>query len=160
MIRHNEIKSELLLRILIIFCIVLSISVFFLYHTRSWPAGIEPLGCLAAAVSLVFLLLALILGKNRFFSESDWGYLTTGLFIGLLWTAEISINNIICPDVPLRDRIDDSFWALIAFLILLNSVRASFSSNSFMGSVRAVSGLVSAAVLLLAPQLCCLMCRA
>jgi hypothetical protein len=34
--------------------------------------------------------------------------------LGLLWVAEIAMNNVLEPALPLRDYLDDAFWAAVA----------------------------------------------
>jgi hypothetical protein len=68
-----------------------------------------------------------------------------GIIAGLLWVIEISINNFIAPPLPLRDRIDDSFWAVIALLILGLATVSAYQSGSLLRGLKdgAWSGLVS-----------------
>ena len=63
--------------------------------------------------------------------------LTAGLALGLLWTVEILINNVATPPVPLRDVVDDLFWAAVAAGIFALSVRAAYRERRFAAGVAA-----------------------
>ncbi|MEI7661681.1 MAG: hypothetical protein WCK34_05780 [Bacteroidota bacterium] len=39
-----------------------------------------------------------------------------------MWTVEIGINNILRPGLPLRDIVDNVFWASIALFILMTAI--------------------------------------
>ena len=52
-----------------------------------------------------------------------------GLLLGFIWTIEISVNNIIQPGLPLRDVLDDLFWAIIACCILALSVVTTYRAK-------------------------------
>jgi hypothetical protein len=71
-----------------------------------------------------------------------------GLYFGLLWTIEISINNLIRPDLPFRDLLDNIIWAIIALLILTTATRFAIRTKSILEGVRSGfwSGLSCGAV--------------
>lgn len=48
------------------------------------------------------------------------------MLLGLFWITEISINNFVAPPLPVRDIIDDVFWALIALSILAFAVSCAY----------------------------------
>lgn len=48
-----------------------------------------------------------------------------GLVLGLLWLAEISVNDFLAPPLPARDIVDDVFSAAIAIAILVLAVMAA-----------------------------------
>ncbi|GHO55090.1 hypothetical protein KSB_35650 [Ktedonobacter robiniae] len=71
-----------------------------------------------------------------------------GLGAGLFWTAEISMNNILMFGLPLRDILDDLFWAVIALIILGASLQWTYKTNDIhIGmNVGFWSGLSSGAI--------------
>jgi hypothetical protein len=77
------------------------------------------------------------------------GTIIFGIILGLLWMIEISINNFIAPPLPARDIIDNIFWAIIAFSILVLSVTRALQKDSLMQGIEAgiwsgfVSGLLA-----------------
>ena len=132
-----EVKSNIILRILLILCIFLVISIYFIYRPKSWPAGTEVSGCAASLVMLIITLLLLWRLKDRTIDESQKKNVSAGICFGLLWTVEIGINNLIHPGLPLRDIIDDTFWAIIALLIFVTAATDAYRSDRFL------SGLLS-----------------
>jgi hypothetical protein len=62
-----------------------------------------------------------------------------GLLIGLLWAMEICINNVLQPPLPLRDYLDDGFWALVAAGILVIAMVWGLRRRRFSASL--VAGL-------------------
>ena len=71
-----------------------------------------------------------------------------GTLLGLLWSIEIGINNVLAPPLPLRDHIDNAFWASIALGILvatgLRARRAGFMQGLRTGVwCGLVSGLIA-----------------
>lgn len=70
-----------------------------------------------------------------------------GLMVGLLWTLEIGLNNLIMPPLPARDFYDNVFWAVIAAAILVYAGYRSFQTNLKDGVLAGFSsGLGSGAV--------------
>ena len=71
-----------------------------------------------------------------------------GLVLGLLWLAEISINNFLAPPLPARDIVDDVFWAAISIAILVLAARAAHRTGRLKAGVEAGvwSGLASGLV--------------
>jgi hypothetical protein len=124
-------KSNTILRIVIFLNIILVLSVYFLYRTNSWPVGIEASGCLVSFILLAILSILHWTTRNRLIDPDQKRYVALGLCIGLLWTIEISINNFIRPGLPLRDIIDDIFWAIVALLILITSIRETYRVKKF-----------------------------
>ena len=78
-----------------------------------------------------------------------------GIILGLLWMVEISINNFIAPPLPARDIIDNVFWAVIAFSILIFSIVHAYQNDSLIRGIDAgiwsgfVSGLLACCMALL-----------
>jgi hypothetical protein len=72
-----------------------------------------------------------------------------GMTLGLLWVIEISINNFVAPPLPARDIIDNIFWAVIAFSILIFSVARAYIKDSLVHGIEVgiwsgfVSGLLA-----------------
>ncbi len=68
-----------------------------------------------------------------------------GAGLGLLWVVEIAINNVLTPPLPLRDRIDNSFWAAIALGIFVTAFRDAIRARRVWRGVQvgAWSGFIS-----------------
>lgn len=86
---------------------------------------------------LVLLVAAGLLCLCRYRASPDVsptrnGMLLFGMILGLLWTIEISINNFIAPPLPARDIIDNVFWSIIAFAILVFSVTHAYREDNFV----------------------------
>jgi hypothetical protein len=83
-------------------------------------------------------------GNPTVINRSIW----LGLLLGLLWVIEISINNFIAPPLPMRDIIDNSFWALIALGIFAVTLIATYQSGRILEGiiVGMWSGLASGAM--------------
>jgi hypothetical protein len=73
--------------------------------------------------------------------------ITIGILLGLLWIFEISINNFIAPSLPARDIIDNSFWGIIALVILAFAISCAYHTERVsVGIVAGTwSGFVSGA---------------
>jgi hypothetical protein len=70
---------------------------------------------------------------------------SAGIVLGLLWVIEISINNFIAPPLPMRDIIDNVFWAVIALSIFILAMVSAYQTESMMHGIKvgAWSGFVS-----------------
>lgn len=110
---------------------VLVLAIYFLYPTLSFPIGLEALECLLSFIVLIVATFFVIKFRDRLSKHFYKNNISFGLFIGLLWTIEISINNFIRPGIPLRDIIDDIFWGLIACLILYLAIKASWQTKKY-----------------------------
>jgi hypothetical protein len=144
----NKMKSNSILSISIVLSIVLVISIYFRYRPYSWPAGLEALGCLVSIIFMAAALLILWLLRDKIINDLQKRNVALGLGFGLLWTIEISINNLIQPGLPLRDNIDNTFWAIIALLILITAIRDANQTNKFLKGVKSGfwSGIASGAI--------------
>lgn len=145
---HSEINSNNILRITIFLNIILVVAIYFLYRPSSWPTGFEASGCLGSVILLASTVLLLWIMRNKIIYDQQKKNVALGLSFGLLWTIEISINNFIRPGLPLRDIIDNMFFAIIALLILITATRDAYQTNKFIGGVKSGfwSGLASGAV--------------
>ena len=114
----------------------------------------SPLTRLLTVLALTALVAGLAVawwaGRRRAPRDPRFGaLLTAGLALGLLWTVEILINNVVAPPVPLRDVVDDLFWAAVAVGIFALAVRAASRDRRIASGVSAglwtgtVSGLVA-----------------
>jgi hypothetical protein len=141
-------RDKLILTLVIFLSLILSVSVYFYYRPSSWPFGTEPVSCLLSICSFIILLFFLLGGKDKHTDDYQNRNIRLGLIIGLLWSIEISVNNFIRPGLPLRDIIDDAFWALVALLILIASFREGYKSGKFMEGLKSGfwTGLASGAV--------------
>ncbi len=131
-----------------VLCIILIIAIYFSYRPYSWPTGLEALGCLVSIILMTTALLVFWLLGVKIINDIQKRNVALGLGFGLLWTIEISINNLIRPGLPLRDNIDNIFWAIIALLILIAAIRDAYQTNKFLYGVKSGfwSGIASGAV--------------
>lgn len=125
--------------------VALVVFIFFMYRANNWPGGLSAQACLLSLLALIIVFVLLSLKHTKWLNQLQKDNTTAGLFFGLLWTAEISMNNIIQPGLPLRDWLDDIFWALVAVLIFASAVRAALRSGKVRAGVQAGfwSGLAS-----------------
>jgi hypothetical protein len=144
----SRITSNYILRIAIGLSIILVILIYLLYRPFTWPYGREAAGCLIALFMLTTTLFLHWKLKEKYTSELQRRNVTIGLYFGLLWTIEISINNFIRPEMPLRDNIDNIFFSLIAILIFLKSAWDAYRANNMSEGLRSGfwSGIASGAV--------------
>jgi len=145
---HFKISCNLILRVILVLCIVLSIAVFFLFRPFSWPRGSESVGILVSVLLISVLTILLWMLRNKIVNERQRKNVIAGLCIGLLWTIEISVNNFIRPGLPLRDTIDNLFWGVIELLILITAAYDVYKSDRFIDGIKSGfwSGLASGAV--------------
>ncbi|HEY0753952.1 MAG TPA: hypothetical protein VGD98_08340 [Ktedonobacteraceae bacterium] len=139
-----------ILRLSLLGSLLLVLCTFFLYRGTNWPLGIQ--GIEAAGAFLLLLVTNLVLffptrktaDLNSFHQKS----VTLGLLVGLLWAAEIGMNNILQPGLPTRDILDDLFWALIALIIVAASTRYAYRTREIRIGIKVGfwSGLSSGAV--------------
>jgi hypothetical protein len=87
--------------------------------------------------------------SQRAHSSERNSLLLFGIALGLLWVIEISINNFIAPPLPARDIMDNTFWAVIAFSILVSSIIHAYKNNSLKRGIEVgiwsgfISGLLA-----------------
>jgi hypothetical protein len=134
-ISFRKMNSNRILTMTLVFSIILIISIYFLYRTYSWPTGLEAAGCLISVILIAAGLLIFWLLRDKFINDLQKRNVLLGLGVGLLWTLEIIVNNIIQPDVPLRDNIDNIFWAAIALLILSISIRDAYQTKKMLKGI-------------------------
>lgn len=139
-----------ILRISLLGSLLLVLWTFFLYRGTNWPLGVQGIEAVGAFVLLLAINLSLFLPKRKtadlnFFHQKS---VTLGLLTGLLWTIEIGMNNILQPGLPLRDILDDLFWAVIALIIVGASARYAYRTNEIRIGMKVGfwSGLSSGAV--------------
>ncbi len=141
-------KGIVLLKGLLIAGVVLILMIFFLYHGLHYPFGLEELECF---VSIAVLSVSILLIKKFQIQISDspsQRNTMLGILIGLLWTIEIGMNNIVQPQLPLRDHLDNIFWGIIACCILCVAIKDSFKTISIIKGIKAgfLSGFSSGVV--------------
>jgi hypothetical protein len=141
-------KSEFFLKSVIAGSLLLIITIYLLYRGPDFPFGKHALYCLVAALVLALTFFFLWKARLRWLDLARDRNVGTGLMVGLLWTVEIGMNNIIHPGLPLRDIIDDIFWAVIALLILAASVNSAWKSDKISQGIASGfwTGLSSGAV--------------
>jgi hypothetical protein len=144
----SKMKSNKILSMSIVLSIILVIVIYFRYRPYSWPIGLEALGCLVSIILMATVLLILWIFRDKIINDLQKRNVALGLGFGLLWTFEISINNLIRPGLPLRDNIDNIFWVIIALLILITSIKDAYQTNKFLNGVKSGfwSGIASGAV--------------
>jgi len=130
-----QIHSIGLLKFSLFISSILIIAIYLIYRTSSWPFGIEALGCLVSLFIILLFIFLITLFRNRPIIFNSGKQISIGLTIGLLWTIEIGINNIIQPGLPLRDIIDNIFWAVIVILILLFSAIEAFKTRKISAGI-------------------------
>jgi hypothetical protein len=130
-------RAIFFLKSLLIISAALVVLIYFLYRTNSWPLGLEALECLIAFLILVASVFFVEKFRNILSKPFEKRNIIAGLYIGILWTLEISMNNIIQPGLPLRDNLDDIFWAIIACLILYLSISSSFKTKKIFDGIKA-----------------------
>src|SRR5436305_5491199 len=139
-----------LLRMSLLVSLLLVLCTFFLYRGTNWPLGVEGMEAGGAFALLFALNLTFFLKKRRTADLNGYHQKSVllGLVVGLLWTAEISMNNILQPGLPTRDILDDLFWAAIAFIILLASIHYAYRTNDMQCGIKVGfwSGLSSGAI--------------
>lgn len=124
-----------LLRYSILVSFLLVIAIYLLYRSAFWPAGRE---LAESATSL--LILALSFAFLQFFKKKPIvAYhdqnIRLGIVIGLLWTIEIAINNVVHPLLPARDIIDNAFWITIAAIILIVAIVKAYKNSSVVAGI-------------------------
>jgi hypothetical protein len=95
--------------------------------------------------AIVFLLWKL---RDRFINERQSKNVTVGFLLGVIWLAEIIINNLFHPGLPMRTSIGNIIFSVIAVLIFMNSLRDAYQTDIFTDGLKAGfwSGLASGAV--------------
>lgn len=115
-------KSTFILKSVVVISILLVVIIYFKYRVPTFPLGIQTLEILGAAVILSVTAIFLWRIRLKWLTNIQNNNVKLGLYIGLLWSVEIGINNIVRPGLPMRDVIDNTFWITIAFLILLTAI--------------------------------------
>jgi hypothetical protein len=93
-------------------------------------------------------LLILWIFRDKIMDDLQKRNVALGLGFGLLWTFEIGINNLIRPGLPLRDNIDNIFWAIIASLILILAAWETYQAKKIFYGIKSGfwSGIASGSV--------------
>src|SRR3954469_15325942 len=99
-------KSVVVSQYLLLLSTVLVLVMYLLYPALQWSLKIEAGACLISLVIFIVLILLIKKFKNELSYKSKKN-LNAGLYLGLLWTIEISMNNIIQPRLPFRDYLDN-----------------------------------------------------
>ncbi len=130
--------SNKILQWLLFFSSLLVIALFFIYRGFGWPLGRESMEALVAfgvflASAGAFSVYLLKRTKINRFQEN---VVKIGLLTGLLWTIEISMNNLLRPVLPGRDTYDDLFWAAIGVIIFLTSTYYGFITKKIARGIQ------------------------
>lgn len=121
-----------------------------MYRSIGWPFGREGLEALIA-FGIFFVCTCFYssyLHKQTRTPPFQERVVKLGLLTGLLWTIEISVNNILRPGLPNRDIYDDLFWAAVALIIFFASTYYGFITKKITNGIQAGfwSGFASGAV--------------
>ena len=137
-----------MLRIILVFSMALVPIIGLRYHYNRFSLQVCGGG---------FLILLILWGGLRAYSakpsflvrSADTGRsIAVGLYLGLLWVIEISINNFLSPPLPGRDIVDNLFWAGIAVGLFLFAALCAYRADHLRVGVEAGTwtGLASGAV--------------
>ncbi len=139
-----------ILRLSLLISLLFVLSIFFLYKGTGWPLGVQGIEALGALALLLMINIVFFLYRPRASHINSYQQksILLGLFAGLLWTAEISMNNILIPGLPARDILDDLFWAAIALIIVIASIQCAYQTSTIRIGMEVGfwSGLSSGAV--------------
>jgi len=140
-------RSIVVSQSLLIISAVLIIVMYLLYPALQWSLKLEAGACLVSLTILIVFILLIEKFKNKL-SGSSKENLKAGLYFGLIWTIEISMNNIIQPKLPLRDHLDNIFWGIIAVLVFYVSYKDAFHTRKVSAGIKAgfFSGFASGIV--------------
>lgn len=140
-------KPVVVSQYLLILSAALVLVMYFLYPALEWSLKIEASALLFSFIILIVLILLIKKFKTEL-SDKSKKNLNAGLYFGLIWTIEISMNNVIQPRLPLRDYLDNIFWGVIAALILYVSYNDAFNTKKIVAGIKAgfFSGLGSGIV--------------
>lgn len=123
--------SNRILQVVLILSSLLAGIIFFAYKGVGWPGGREGIEALVAfgIFAMSTISFSFYLSKSR---DKEWQPIVVkaGLWMGLLWIAEIGMNNLLRPGLPMRDIYDDIFWGVIAVFIFIVSARWAIKNNS------------------------------
>ena len=141
-------KSTFILKAIIVASILLVVFIYLNYRGPAFPLGLEAIECLVSVVVLAATLLFLWRIKLKWLTTIRNSNVGLGLCFGLLWSIEIGINNIVRPGLPLRDIIDNVFWASIALMILITAIYYAMKKRKFTQGISSGfwTGLSSGAV--------------
>jgi hypothetical protein len=154
--RLNHIRNPFISFIMIVITLstVLLLIIAFQYAYSLFYGAASVVGfiLLLASASGIWFYQRLLArsGNTGVFGRS----IRVGILLGLLWVVEIGINNILAPPLPLRDIIDNIFWAAIAFGILCLAGIETYRSGRFLRGVESgiwnglVSGILACAMAL------------
>jgi hypothetical protein len=129
-------KPVVLSKYLLITSAVLVAVIYLLYPALQWSLKLEAGACLFSFILLIAFALIIEKFKHKLSGKSKQNLLA-GLYFGLLWTIEISMNNFIQPKLPLRDYLDNIFWGIIAVLILYVSYKDAFNEKKIIAGIKA-----------------------
>lgn len=129
-------KAVVVSQYLLLTSALLVVIIYLLYPALQWSLKLEASACLISLIILIALMIFIEKIKNQL-SEKSKQNLKAGLYIGLLWTIEISMNNVIQPGLPLRDHLDNIFWGIIAVLIFYISFKDAFTSKKIIAGIKA-----------------------
>jgi hypothetical protein len=142
--RYNCSMLANIFRLLLAASGVMTVAAYLLYREPGWPYNVQSVQALLVLASIGLTAL----GFERFQQAKDdtRHLIRAGLWIGLLWTAEICYNNILHAGLPLRDRVDDAFWLLVATLVAVTAWKRGASLRHMVRRglwIGAASGVVA-----------------
>jgi len=141
--KSMQIKPDLILLMMMLYntLLVPVIAVTYSYNTLT-------LATCGAALLILLAADAFMWWQHGRVSQSGAYAIRIGMLSGLLWVAEISVNNFIAPPLPMRDTIDNIFWAVIAGVILSLAGISAYRAKSIQAGMKAGtwSGFASGAL--------------
>ncbi|HWB25648.1 MAG TPA: hypothetical protein VG738_09220 [Chitinophagaceae bacterium] len=137
-----------ILKNILVASLVMVVLAYGLYAAPWKPFGLQAAACLAAAICIAGAVVVVARLRKPLLVPPARNDVSAGLYTGLLWTVEIGMNNIIQPELPLRDTLDDCFWAVIALVILYLAIRRAMQSGKLMAGIYSgfITGLATGAV--------------
>ncbi|WP_109489155.1 hypothetical protein [Occallatibacter savannae] len=113
----------------------------------------ERLGYIGLGLICASAMLSLLLGNKRpFAGEGKRIGAWIGFATGILWVIEISFNNFVDPQISTgraRFFVDNSFWAAIAFTMLIAALATSARNTTIVSGIRVglwsgyISGIIA-----------------
>jgi hypothetical protein len=82
--RSRVMNNNKLIKILLLLCSILSISIFFLYKPILWPFGFEAIICLASSILFLMLLFIFRRFETNIIDDHQKTNIIFGLSVGLL----------------------------------------------------------------------------
>ena len=116
---------------------MLVVVVAAVYSYNSWSAIEASIGLVILLCVAGFLWFYRRHANQRGLSRTTSQAIGLGIGLGFLWIIEIGINNLVAPPLPARDIVDNVFWGVIAFAILILALWRAYQVNSLVQGIGA-----------------------